>query len=504
MKTIIKILIAMAAAASVGFSAHSQDVATKNVDLQISETHLTVSADIVLDSLYLRSNRQIFITPIVRNGNEAVLPSLLVSGRNMHISYQRGVLRNFEQIKDRDIWKEVERHNGKKQTVEYSARIPLQDWMCDKDTKVAFSLDTCGCGALLGKVIREIPREIVIPENVANMMNSADEIPDFLSEIVVDIEDIPIRVHQGSARVQFEVDRTGLHIYPYVCKNGQRIDNREQLKIIDDSVNYALSDPNVELVGIELVGYASPESPYLHNKELADGRCKVLAEYLADRYNLPRERATYSSVPENWGEFRKKVEKSKEITELQRAQLLELIDAPATTPAEFDQKEKILKTDPKFAKLYKTKILPEWFPELRATTFALHTRLKQLDDAELAKVIESTPELMSLSQMYRVAKMYEPGSDQFKKVMQTAMEYYPDAPINRTNAAAEAIQRQDYDKAKQLLQGIPATPAVYNLLGIIATAEEDYEQAEYYFNLAGDYPTAKQNLNLLQKRKTPK
>lgn len=130
----------------------------------------------------------------------------------------------------------------------------------------------------------------------------------------------------------------------------------------------------------------------MHNEELATNRSRALAEYLADRYHLPRERASYSSVPENWKEFHEQVVESNELTDRERADLLELIDRPAYGASDYDAKEKELRTSPRFAKLYKTTILPKWFPQLRATTFAISTRLKPMSDEQLAKIINTTPE----------------------------------------------------------------------------------------------------------------
>lgn len=470
---------------------HSQGkVCTANIDIRPVGDNLNVSADILLDSLTLGKNQQIFITPVVKSSGDSLvcLPSVLVSGRNMHISYRRGVLRKFSEIKSHDIAKEVERENGTPQTVDYLVRIPMQDWMRSPDARVVFLFDSCGCGVAYAHTISgDIPFYV----NPAGSMQAMMVTPE--------VTELPITVHEGRSRVQFEVDRTELHAEPYLCRNGQRIDNREQLKIIDDSVKYALSDKNVEIAGIRLCGYASPESPYLHNEELAEGRSRALADFLAQRYNLPPGSVTFTSVPENWDEFRSEVLKSNEISDKERRQLLDLIDVPATTPEDFDHKEKILKTDPRYSNLYRTKILPEWFPRLRATTFAIETHLKPMTDRELAEVILTTPEKMSLNQMYRVALLYPEGSDDFNRVIDTALKFYPDDPTAIINAATVYVNHGEYDRARVLLVKAGDTPRANNLRGIIATADERYNDAIRYFEKAGDLPDAHHNLELIYK-----
>ncbi len=488
MNSLIKVFYSALTAAAFASGASAQNVGTANEDVRIAGDYLNVSAQLILDSLKLRSNHQILITPVIEGDSTTVdLPSVLVSGRNMHLSYQRGVLNKFPLIKNAQISQEVERQNGKYQRVDYSTKILVEPWMKSKSVRMAFVYDSCGCGTSFGKRIGPgIPVfENPVPHMTARMLPAPA------------LMEVPIEKHGGRARVQFEVDRTELHDQPYRCKSGQLIDNREQLAIIDDSVKYALSDPNVEIAFIEICGYASPESPYLHNVELSSGRSKALAEHLAERYNLPKGSVKYSSVPENWGEFREEVLVSNEISEEERKLLLELIDAPATTPEEFDAKEKTLKTDKRYRDLYRKKILPEWFPRLRATTFVINTRLKPLDDEKLAEVIEITPEKMSLNQMFRVANLYTPGSEEFNKVIETALKYYPNNEIAIINAATAKVLNGKYDEAKKLLDRVNNTPEVYNLLGIIATAEERYDAAKSYFEKAGTTDSDR-NLELLK------
>lgn len=488
--TIIKkaiTLICVILCAAVGSA--QQRVATSNIDVRSTDNYLTVSADIVLDSLRLDKNQQIFITPIIQSGSGASvdLPSVLVNGRNMHISYQRGVLRKFKEIRSREIAKEVERANGKAQTVDYIARVPMQPWMRSNSASLAFVYDSCGCGTAYAQ---SISPAIAIFSNPVSKMQALMLTPE--------VTELPVEVHEGKARVQFEVNRTELHAEPYVCRSGQRIDNRSQLGLIDDSVQYALTDKNVELAGIRLCGYASPESPYRHNEELADGRSRALAEYLAERYQLPKSSVKYSSVPENWAEFRVEVLNSNEISDKEREQLLQLIDEPAATPEDYDRKEKTLKTDPRFARLYRTKILPVWFPRLRATTFAIQTRLKPMSDAELAEVIMATPEKMSLNQMYRFALLYPEGSDDFNRVIEIALRHYPSDPTAIINAATAYVNHGEYDRARALLVKAGDTPEANNLRGIVATADERYDDAARYFEKAGDLPAARHNLELLK------
>lgn len=453
---------------------------------KVNDGQLQVDIRFDLDSIKLGANRQLFISPVIEDGkgNREVLPALLVTGRNMHYAYERKSIKRGGPA-GYDIYKEVRRTNGKPQSIDYRASVDFEDWMRSPDARIALLKDTCGCGKELGSRVTPL-----FPVNLT---------PDtYLSYKTPEVTALPVSIHEGKARVQFEVDKTELHDLPFTCRNGQKIDNRAQLQMIVDSINYALSDPNVEIESINITGYASPESPYLHNQDLSTGRSRALAEYIAKRYNLPIEKCTYDAVAENWKEFRQQVLSSKEITEAQKKDLLELIDRPAYGPSDYDAKERELKTSPKFASLYKSLILPKWFPELRATVFSIHTQLKPASDEKLAEIIEVTPQLMSLNQMMRVARLYEEGSDKFNRVIDIALQYYPDDETANLNAAVARINAGDLLQAAKLLERSGSSAEAENARGVLAVKNGDYEEARKHFENAGDLYEAKKNLQSLE------
>lgn len=490
MKTIYKWLAALLLfCAPESLQAQSSCIVPDNVSVVAADGYLNVSADLGISGLHLGRNRQLFVTPVLKGGDgeTVALPSVLINGRNMHYAYKRGSLKSAPAVRKHDIVKEVRRINGKPQTIGYHSRIPLQKWMRLADASLEFVVDSCGCGALAGTAIAGgVPLDL----NPVSQMKVAMMTPA--------VTDLPVSIHQGKARVQFEVDKTELHPGPYVCANGQKIDNSSQIRMIEDSIAYALSDPNVEIASIAICGYASPESPYIHNESLATERSRALAEYLADRYHLPHEKAVYSSVAENWDGFREEVLANRDITEQQRSALLELIDRPAYGAADYDAKEKELKTSPKFASLYKSRILPEWFPRLRATTFAITTRLRPMTDEQLSEVIRTSPEKMSLNQMFRVARLYPVGSEDFNKVIGIALEHYPDDPTANLNAMAAFVASGDYEKAEALTEKIPDSPELFNLKGIMATAQGNFDAAAGWFEKAATLPEAAASLRLIK------
>lgn len=446
-----------------------------------------VTADLNLDGLKLGRNRQVYLTPVLEDGsgNSEVLPSVLVNGHAMHIAYERGSLPGRE-LKNHNVGIEVKRKNGQTQTIDYVATIELRNWMWARDASLRWVMDDCGCGYLAGT---ETGVSTDLGLNPVERMRVA-----FVTPAVTEL---PIRIHEGRAHVQYEVNRSELHDQPYVCRNGQLIDNRAELKIIDDSVSHALSDKNMEIAMIKICGYASPDGPYLSNERLSTERSRSLSEYLSKRYQLPEGRSQHEAVAENWSGFQQIVDEDTYLKPEMKQALTALIERPAYGPTDYDDKENELKTSAQFKKIYADVILPDWFPTLRTTKFEISTRLKPLSDEELAVVFENTPENMSLNQMFRVAKLYPEGSDKFNAVIEKTLKFYGDDETANLNAAAAALKAGDYEKAAGYLAKAGDSPEAENARGILACSRGDMKEAADHFRKASELPEAMKNLEML-------
>lgn len=465
---------------------------TRNIEIEHStvipaKDRIRYSADIVLDGLKLGANRQVYLTPVIEDGegHSAVLPSALVNGRSMQIAWNRGTVKSLQKYTN-GVSIVEKRNNGKPQTISYNVSAPMEKWMWSPTASVRWMVDSCGCGHLAGSVAME--------QNLLSL-NPAEKMR--VSYVVPTVKESPVAIHEGQAHVQYEVNQSDLHTEPYVCRNGQPIDNRLELQIIDDSISYALSNKNVEIAKISICGYASPDGSYVNNERLSTDRSRSLADYIVERYSLPVEKREYSAVAENWAGFRQLASEDTYLDPDVRKALIELIDRPAYGPIDYDEKENILKTDPRFRSVYYSIILPEWFPQLRTTKFEIQTRLKPLSDEELAEVIKTDPEKLSLNQMFSVSSLYPEGSPEFNSVIDTMLKYYEFDEVANLNAASAAIKRGDFDKAEQYLAKAGNSPEVDNLRGVIATWRGDMDKARGYFRKAGVLPEAVKNLEML-------
>ena len=480
-------MIAAAALMSVpAFAGMPEDIDIRNTSVASVKDRIRYSADIVLDALRLKANRQLYLTPVIEDGqgNRVVLPAVVVNGRSMQIGWERGTVKPSENY-TQGIEKVVRRENGHPQTVTYNASAPMQTWMLGKEASVRWMVDSCGCGHYAGSAAAGTVTRLGV--NPLEKMRVAYMTPA--------VTELPVTLHEGHARVQYEVNESDLHAEPYICRNGQPIDNRLELSIIDDSISNALSNKNMEITKLIICGYASPEGSYTGNERLATARSRSLASYIADRYRLPADKWEYSAVAENWEGFLTLAQEDTYLPAQEKEALIELIETPAYGPADYDAKEAELKK--RFGKTYTAMILPEWFPQLRTTKFQIKTQLKPLTDQQLAEVIKTDPDKMSLNQMFRVSRLYKEGSPEFNEVMDIMLRYYPDDAAANLNAASAAIKRGDYEGAEKYMPMAGNSPEADNARGILATWRGDMKLARSLFEKAATLPEAAKNLELL-------
>jgi outer membrane protein OmpA-like peptidoglycan-associated protein len=96
---------------------------------------------------------------------------------------------------------------------------------------------------------------------------------------------------EGSAFIDFPVNQTV--IYPDYRHN------TAELGKIQSSIDSVQGDMDITITSVWLKGYASPESPYAHNKELAIGRTAALKKFIQQLYQFEDEVITTDYEPED-------------------------------------------------------------------------------------------------------------------------------------------------------------------------------------------------------------
>ena len=82
-----------------------------------------------------------------------------------------------------------------------------------------------------------------------------------------------------------------------------------------------------------------------------------------------------------------------------------------------------------------------------------------LDEAKV--IAEINPHMLSLRELYAVARSYEARPAMFHKIIKKSVELYPSNPIANLNAAASAIELRDVDAAAIYLQAAPHDTLAY-------------------------------------------
>jgi tetratricopeptide (TPR) repeat protein len=79
--------------------------------------------------------------------------------------------------------------------------------------------------------------------------------------------------------------------------------------------------------------------------------------------------------------------------------------------------------------------------------------------------------------MWDVAHTMQPGSPEYNKVLQTAVNVYPDDPVANLNLANVAIRQKDLQKAASLLEKAGESGEAYQSRAVLAILQERYADA---------------------------
>lgn len=417
-------------------------VSVQNLAVSKQEDKLFVSMDLDISALRQKSNREVFITPLlVQEDQRFELPSVLIAGRN----------RYYQRLRNHTAGERLYR-SGKRTLIEYRIVVPYEKWM--GTAMLDATSNTCGCGgeelANASTPLRKLRLEKRVP---------APFVPDY-AYIRPKAEQKINRI-EGSAYIDFPVNRTEIH--PDYRRNP------EELKKILATIDAVKNDADTRILSISIKGYASPEGSYANNVRLAKGRTETLKEYVRRQYAFPETLFTTDSEPEDWAGLERFVASS----DLKnREGILNLIRGTlAPDPKEW----KIKSTYPAdYAYL-----LREVYPGLRHSDYAVQYEVRAYTDLEeIKRLIKTQPQKLSLNEMFLAAQEMEPGSEEYNTTFETAVRMFPDNPIANLNAANTAMRRNDLKGAEPYLAKAGDAPEAVYARGIHAALTKEYDTAE--------------------------
>ncbi len=424
-------------------------VSVENLRMERNGGYIAVDMFWDLSGLDVDDNRAVLLTPRLVNGNDSLdLPSVGVYGRRRYYFY----VRNGESMlsgKDEMSYKVSE----KPETIEYHSMVPYTEWMNGSVLSLHRSDYGC-CNTLLAEQNTVLGRhsEVFFPELVYVRPHGQIEKRDSL---------------EGSAFIDFPVNQTV--IYPDYRRN------TAELEKIQSSIDSVRSDMDITITSVWLKGYASPESPYVHNKELAIGRTAALKKYIQQLYRFEGDVITTDYEPEDWAGLRRYVERS---NLEHRTEIIALIDGNL----EPDAKEwKIKSTYPAEYRF----LLQNCYPALRHTDYRIAYTIRSYSDVEeIKRIMRERPQKLNLNEFYLAAQEYEPGTDEFADIFETAVRMFPDDAIANLNAANATMRRGDLIGAKRYLAKAGDSPEAIYARGALAIRQKDYDSAGRYLNEA--------------------
>lgn len=459
MKSIRYIFLALSLPVAVSMSAQElagSQVQVDNKAVTLSpDAQLLVGMDVTVPAdMKLTANSVLTLTPILMekdgNGANKTLPAVYVYGRTRQLVAERtGKI-------PAEAFAIVRRDNGEAQTIRYNARVPYEQWMNGADLKMLGSISGCANCLQEENLVQVTP---VLLERYQ---------PQPVIAFVKPEAEVKIRDEKGNAYLDFPVNQTV--IYPDYRRNPV------ELAEINRTLNLVKDNPDTEITGIELHGYASPEGSYANNTRLAKGRSDALKSYIIKEYGLGNALFKVQSTPEDWSGLRAYVEKS----DLpQKAQILEIIDSHYNNPDTQEARIKALN-----ANTYQI-LLRDCYPALRHTDYVIRYTVRPYNVEEAKTKLKTNPKLLSLEEMYLVAQTYEVGSEEFNEVFDIAVRMYPEDPTANINAAAMELKRGNVDEALRYLErSDKSSAAAQNNQGVYHLLKGELDQAAACFNQA--------------------
>lgn len=429
-----------------------EGVALDSLRLKRNGDNLSVEMDVDLGALDVESNRAVLLTPCLANGEDSLkLSSIGVYGRRRYFYYVRNGLSMLSGAEERSY-----RASEMPAQVDYRAVVPYAEWM--NGASLLLHREDFGCcntllaeqtGALgsYAEIVPEVP-EPYVPA---------------LAYVRPTVETEKHFALSGSAFIDFPVNRTEI--------NPDYRRNTVELAKIQATIDSVRNDRDISITSVWLKGYASPESPYAHNAELAKGRTAALKNHIQQLYRFEPGVIVTEFEPEDWEGLRRYVERS---NLAHREQILALIDSDLQPDAKEWRIRSAYPSEYRF-------LLQNCYPALRHTDYRIEYTIRRFSDVEeIRRVMKSQPQKLSLDEFYLVAQACETGSEEFCEVFETAVRMFPDDAAANLNAANTAMQRGELTAAGRYLAKAGNSPEAEYARGVYAILTEDYDAAGRY------------------------
>lgn len=409
-------------------------------------SYMTAGMELNLSELHLGSNDATVFTPMIVNGTDTLeLSPVGVYGRTRWYQFERRIT-----VPVSPEGQIAMRYRKDMAPVQYVDNVEYSEWM--NGSSLIVRRDDYGCaGCNNGEVVSsELVSYYEAPEKLLE--------PRLIFEDII-AEEVKARELSGRAYVDFPVNK--IIIYP------DYRNNTYELGKIIATIDSVKNDPDITVNSIHIQGTASPEGPYDNNVYLSKNRTKALKEYVQTLYNFPEGFITTSYNPVDWPGLREWLENN---NLKYKENILSIVNSNIE---DYARNSKIKKDYPEeYAWL-----LRNVYPALRHSDYRIEYTIRGFTDVrEIAEILRTKPQKLSLSEMYRLAATLEPGSDEYNEVFEVAVRMYPEDERAHLNAANAALTRRDLISAEKFLQNAGNSAKAVYARGILKAMQGDYTE----------------------------
>lgn len=443
-------------------------------ELMEENDSLHIGMRIHIRSHSVESARGMRMAPALSAGDSTLwLPDIFIMGGNKTKVYRRWLSLRDKNKNYGDPHMLISVREDTDTTLYYAMHLPYRLWM--DSARMTVSEELAGYNNKRSLIRLELPGQVELePRHPYQVQPQVS--------LLIPEREVKTRKRQGKAFLDFQVGRS------VIIPSFRR--NPEELAKIDEAVQDIKNNQDVQITGLYIEGYASPEGKYETNERLSRERATALKEYIRGKFGFGETLFKVSWTPEDWDGL-----------------------VAAVQAGNMDYKDKVLETiastdilDGRERKLmgiasgipYR-KMLKEIFPELRRVEYQIDYTVKDYTLEESKVLAAQKPEQLSQRELYMLAESYGSDSPEYKNILlETIPRYYPGDATANNNAAAVMILQGEPNTAARLLDKAGDSPEAINNRGVIYLLAGELDKAEELFLKARERGVVQAAHNLME------
>lgn len=460
-------------------TAFAGEVKVTKPTLTLENDTLTLDFNFNVEEVSVNSTQSYAFTPVLFAGkNYHTLPPVVVTGKK-HFKMRRQDRRIAKQGSHKEPYIIVKGKPANRQNkVDYKISIPYEEWMGEADMWI---LQEGKKDCLLDLPEIKVIEPVVVVEEEPLPQKGAicEPCMSMVSYLTPTEQPLKVRSEQNTLYIEYAVGGTEFRA---------DFKNNAALK---ETLNPLTEGDLVTFKSINVCGYASPDGSAKANDRVATKRADSFALYLKGSYNFPDSILKVTSAGEDWDSLIKMLEEEKPAY---AEKALEIIHKYTTN---LDVREARLKSG--LGTTYRT-MVNDYYSRLRRLSISVDYEVREVRNSEAATLIYTNPKMLNLQEMFGVAKMYQPGTKEYKEAYEIAATNYPSDVVANVNAASANIVYGDFDRASQYMERVKDDPRAWNNMGVLTWLSGDEEIAKEWFTkaLSVEPEKARENLNKMK------